>query len=59
VLFYSWLGYMPTFELEDISARLFAVALIGTAVESLPANQIIDDNISVPFATLLVGMYLF
>ena len=40
-------------------AALAAVALAATAVESLPANAFVDDNVSVPLVAAALGWWLF
>jgi hypothetical protein len=35
------------------------VALAATAVESLPANALVDDNVSVPAVAMTLGWWLF
>ena len=40
-------------------AALAAVALAATAVESLPANALVDDNVSVPLVAMGLGWWLF
>ena len=40
-------------------AALAAVALAATAVESLPANALVDDNVSVPLVAAALGWWLF
>jgi len=41
------------------AAALAAVALAATAVESLPANALVDDNVSVPAVAMTLGWWLF
>jgi hypothetical protein len=57
IAFFSMLGYMPPLT-GDMLQRLALVALTATVVEALPANQVVDDNISVPIAALLMGSWL-
>ena len=40
-------------------AALAAVAFAATAVESLPANAFVDDNVSVPAVAMALGWWLF
>lgn len=40
-------------------AALATVALAATAVESLPANALVDDNVSVPLVAVALGWWLF
>jgi phytol kinase len=49
--YYSILGY---FQLDWIlTAQKFAlVSLAATVVESLPTTEVVDDNISVPLASM-------
>ena len=57
VLAFHWLGY---FEL-DVPSTAAAVALISlaaTAVESLPINMRVDDNLSVPGIAALLSHFM-
>ncbi|XP_039042025.1 phytol kinase 1, chloroplastic-like [Hibiscus syriacus] len=55
---YSALGY---FELDWGYAmhRIALVSLAATVVESLPISNLIDDNISVPLASMLAAYFTF
>jgi phytol kinase len=47
--------------LQVDSASVIGLALVSaaaTVIESLPINQVLDDNISVPLAVTYLGMYL-
>ena len=41
-----------------MAAYIGTIALIATAIESLPVNNKLDDNISVPGAVALMGFLL-
>ncbi|RLM64805.1 putative phytol kinase, chloroplastic [Panicum miliaceum] len=59
MLFYiSSLGYIHV-SWEEAFGKLALVALAATLVESIPATDVVDDNISVPLATMLVALLLF
>ncbi|CAH9097585.1 unnamed protein product [Cuscuta epithymum] len=56
--YFSALGYfdldwMPTME------RVALVSLVATVVESIPTNGMVDDNISVPLASMLIASLCF
>ncbi|CAH9137557.1 unnamed protein product [Cuscuta epithymum] len=56
--YFSALGYfdldwMPTME------RVALVSLVATVVESIPTNGMVDDNISVPLASMLTASLCF
>ncbi|CAN6229990.1 unnamed protein product [Urochloa humidicola] len=44
---------------EEAFGKLALVALAATAVECIPVTDVVDDNISVPLATMLVASLLF
>jgi phytol kinase len=52
------LGYVPALD-WSLLRRLALVSLTATVVEALPANQLVDDNLSVPLAALLLGSAVF
>lgn len=51
------LGYFDC-DMGAMTAYIAAIALIATAIESLPVNNKLDDNISVPGAVALMGFLL-
>jgi phytol kinase len=56
--FYSVLGY---FQLDWIltAQKVAPVSLAATVVESLPTTEVVDDNISVPLASMTVAFLSF
>ncbi|CAN6566783.1 unnamed protein product [Malus baccata var. baccata] len=56
--YYSFLGY---FELNWIQTaeKVAFVALVATLVESLPITKVLDDNISVPLASMAAAYLIF
>ncbi|PON49539.1 Phytol kinase [Parasponia andersonii] len=56
--YYSALGY---FQLDWSSTlqRVAAVSMVATVVESLPISEVVDDNLSVPFASILAAYLSF
>lgn len=58
LFYFSCLGYIQV-SWELALGKLLLVALVGTVVECIPVTDIVDDNISVPLATMLVAFLLF
>uniref|UniRef100_A0ACD5Y9N2 Uncharacterized protein n=1 Tax=Avena sativa TaxID=4498 RepID=A0ACD5Y9N2_AVESA len=56
--YFSWLGYINV-SWDQALGKLVLVALAATVVECIPVNDVVDDNISVPLATMLVAFLLF
>jgi phytol kinase len=56
--YFSGLGYIHV-NWEEALAKLVLVALAATVVECIPVTDVVDDNISVPLATVLVASVLF
>ncbi|EOY18925.1 Vitamin E pathway gene 5 isoform 2 [Theobroma cacao] len=56
--YYSVLGY---FQLDWgwTMCRVALVSLVATVVESLPFTTVVDDNISVPLATMIAAYFSF
>ncbi|XP_024397263.1 probable phytol kinase 1, chloroplastic [Physcomitrium patens] len=56
--YFSLMGF---YQLDTRSAllRLSVVSLAATIVESLPISTKLDDNVTVPLTTVIVGMLLF
>ncbi len=57
MLLFARLGYF-SFDAARALPAIAAVAALATVTESLPINQRIDDNVSVPGAALLLGCWL-
>ncbi len=57
VALFCGLGYFDC-DMGAMAANIAAIALIATAIESLPVNNKLDDNISVPGAVALMGFLL-
>ncbi|KAK8579707.1 hypothetical protein V6N13_142875 [Hibiscus sabdariffa] len=58
VWYYSALGYFQM-DWGDTVQRVALVSLVATVVESLPISNLIDDNISVPLASMLAAYLTF
>jgi phytol kinase len=58
LFYFSSLGYVHV-NLEEALGKLVLVALAATVVECIPATDVVDDNASVPLATILVASVLF
>ncbi|XP_062184207.1 probable phytol kinase, chloroplastic [Phragmites australis] len=58
LFYFSSLGYIHV-SWEEIFGKLVLVALAATIVECIPVTDVVDDNISVPLATMLVAFLLF
>lgn len=56
--YFSSLGYFQL-EWNWTIQRVALVALVATLVESLPTNGIVDDNISVPLASMVISILCF
>lgn len=58
VLLFVKLGFL-TVDLWETLPAMAAIAVVATIVESLPINQMVDDNLSVPAVAAILGcMYL-
>lgn len=58
VALYCHLGYFECLQVTIMAPYIAAVCLACTLVESLPINQWVDDNISVPGVAVLGSMLL-
>ncbi|KAM5550924.1 phytol kinase 1, chloroplastic [Rosa sericea] len=56
--YYSFLGYFNLDWMETVQKVAF-VSLVATAVESLPITDVVDDNISVPLASMAAAYLSF
>ncbi|KAL4357653.1 hypothetical protein HN51_028944 [Arachis hypogaea] len=56
--YYSVAGLMQL-NWESTVSRVAVVSLVATIVESLPVTKVVDDNISVPLATMAVASFTF
>lgn len=56
--YFSALGY---FQLDWVWTveRVALVSLVATIVESLPITEVVDDNISVPLASMVTAVLIF
>jgi phytol kinase len=52
------LGFFPCYPPEQLLPYVLGIAAVATLVESLPINQVVDDNISVPLVSLLLSLAL-
>uniref|UniRef100_A0A0A9GNL7 phytol kinase n=1 Tax=Arundo donax TaxID=35708 RepID=A0A0A9GNL7_ARUDO len=58
LFYFSTLGYIHI-SWEEVLGKLVLVALAATVVECIPVTDVVDDNICVPLATMLVAFLLF
>lgn len=56
--YYTYLGYFNLDWMETVQKVAF-VSLVATAVESLPITDVVDDNISVPLASMAAAYLSF
>lgn len=56
--YYSVLGYMQLDWGRTVQS-VALVSLVATMVESLPFSDVIDDNISVPIASMAAASFTF
>jgi phytol kinase len=56
--YFSVLGFY-VLDVPGVVVRLGVVSLAATLVESLPVSTKLDDNVTVPLTTVVVGMLLF
>lgn len=56
LLFFGRLGFV-TVDLNHSLPIMAAIATVATIVESLPINQVIDDNMSVPVVAAVLGCF--
>ena len=54
VVFFWLLGYFQC-DLPSTAAAVAVISLVATVVESLPINQSVDDNLSVPGVAALMS----
>lgn len=54
VIFFHALGYFQC-DLPSTVAGIALISLVATVVESLPINQVVDDNLSVPAVAAVMG----
>ncbi|KAG0604306.1 hypothetical protein M758_10G160900 [Ceratodon purpureus] len=56
--YFSFMGFYHL-DTGDTLIRLAVVSLAATVVESLPISTKLDDNVTVPLTTVVMGMLLF
>lgn len=56
--YFSWMGFYEL-DMRGTLTRVAEVSLAATVVESLPVSTKLDDNVTVPLTTVVVGMLLF
>lgn len=54
--YYSALGHVQLDWRSTVPSVAF-VSFVATVVESLPITEVVDDNISVPLATMAVAFF--
>jgi phytol kinase len=57
IAWFTQLGYFDC-DMPAMVASVAVIALAATAIESLPINKALDDNLSVPGAVALLGFLL-
>ena len=57
IALFNALGYFP-YGVQTLLPTVLSTSLIACAVESLPINQTLDDNFSVPAITAVMGQLL-
>ncbi|KAL0024202.1 hypothetical protein WJX77_007139 [Trebouxia sp. C0004] len=57
IALFNTLGFFP-YTVQTLLPSVLATALAASAVESLPINQTLDDNFSVPAITAVMGHFL-
>lgn len=57
VAFFCGLGYFEC-DMRAMAGSIAIIAAVATVIESLPVDQKLDDNISVPGAVALLGFLL-
>ncbi|CAN8298015.1 unnamed protein product [Cochlearia groenlandica] len=58
IYYYSSLGYLHM-DWDTTFTRVAMISLVATVVESLPITDVLDDNVSVPLATMLAAYVTF
>lgn len=59
MLYYFFsLGYFQL-DWDRTMKKVAVISLVATVVESLPASKVVDDNISVPLASMLMAFLSF
>lgn len=56
--YFAWMGFYPL-DARAVILKLAVASLAATVVESLPVSTKLDDNVTVPLTTVVVGMLLF
>ena len=56
--YFTALGFMQPYRPEALLTQVAAVCLVATVVESLPINEWLDDNISVPAVSTALSLLL-
>lgn len=57
IALYNALGYFP-YNVQTLLPTVLSTSLVACAVESLPINEVLDDNFSVPAITAVMGHFL-
>ena len=57
IALFNALGYFP-YGVQTLLPTVLSTSLMACAVESLPINQTLDDNFSVPVITAVMGHFL-
>lgn len=56
--YFSILGYFKLYWVQTIET-VALVSFVATVVESLPTGGLMDDNISVPLASMVIAFFSF
>lgn len=57
ILLFSQLGYFDC-ELPGMVLAVGLISLVATAIESLPVNKVMDDNLTVPGVAAFMGFMM-
>ena len=57
IALFNALGYFP-YGVQTLLPTVLSTSLMACVVESLPINQTLDDNFSVPAITAVMGHFL-
>lgn len=56
--YFSILGYLHL-DWDEATLKVALISVVATLVESLPITDVLDDNISVPIASMCTALVLF
>ena len=56
--YFSAMGYLQL-DWNRTVEKVALISLVATVVESLPTTKVVDDNISVPLASMVMASFSF